>query len=237
MLKIADMGLGKKLEGSETSFRTGQGSYGWQAPESLLNDRMTKSVDIFSAGCLLFYVLTDSKHPFGERFEREMNIISGKYDLTPINNNPEAYDLIESMIQSDPSKRPNTHDILNHPFFWNDLRKLNFLQDASDRLESEEDNSVLVHQLEAHAPDIVANDWLKKLDQTLIDNLGKYRKYRGDSIKDLLRVIRNKKHHYRDLPQNIQEKLGSIPYGFLNYFTSKYPLLFIRTYKVLGITI
>lgn len=31
-------------------------------------------VDIFSAGCVLYYVLSGGDHPFGESFERELNI-------------------------------------------------------------------------------------------------------------------------------------------------------------------
>lgn len=46
--------------------------------------------------------------------------------------------------------------------------------------------------LEAEAPEIVGKDWLKSLDRNLIDNLGKYRKYDGGSVRDLLRVMRNK---------------------------------------------
>jgi serine/threonine-protein kinase/endoribonuclease IRE1 len=46
--------------------------------------------------------------------------------------------------------------------------------------------------LEAEASEIVGSDWLKSLDRNLIDNLGKYRKYDGGSVRDLLRVMRNK---------------------------------------------
>jgi serine/threonine-protein kinase/endoribonuclease IRE1 len=48
-------------------------------------------------------------------------------------------------------------------------------------------------ELESNAEDIVGKDWLKNsLDRNLVDNLGKYRKYDAGSVRDLLRVIRNK---------------------------------------------
>lgn len=46
--------------------------------------------------------------------------------------------------------------------------------------------------LESRALDIVGDDWQKAIDRSLLDNLGKYRKYDGKSVRDLLRVLRNK---------------------------------------------
>jgi serine/threonine-protein kinase/endoribonuclease IRE1 len=46
--------------------------------------------------------------------------------------------------------------------------------------------------LEMGAVDVVGSDWHKRLDKVFIDNLGKYRKYQGSSVQDLLRALRNK---------------------------------------------
>ena len=51
---------------------------------------------------------------------------------------------------------------------------------------------------------------------------------------DCLRVIRNKKNHYRDLPLSLRQELGSVPDGFLDYFTSRFPALLIYVYSVLS---
>jgi serine/threonine-protein kinase/endoribonuclease IRE1 len=55
-----------------------------------------------------------------------------------------------------------------------------------------EQENVVLSALENTAPEIVGQDWLKNLDRNLIDNLGKYRKYNAASVRDLLRVMRNK---------------------------------------------
>lgn len=56
-----------------------------------------------------------------------------------------------------------------------------------------EREDLILSALEAKAPDVVGQDWLRGgLDRNLIDNLGKYRKYDGGSVRDLLRVMRNK---------------------------------------------
>jgi serine/threonine-protein kinase/endoribonuclease IRE1 len=58
-------------------------------------------------------------------------------------------------------------------------------------MERDPPDPVLV-AVETGARDVVGVDWLKALDRSLIENLGKYRKYDGASVRDLLRVVRNK---------------------------------------------
>lgn len=47
-------------------------------------------------------------------------------------------------------------------------------------------------KLETGAFSVVGNDWNARLDKFFIENLGKYRKYDGKSIQDLMRALRNK---------------------------------------------
>ena len=74
-VKIADMGLAKTLSDDQSSFSfqvagsdgiavapTGLG--GFFAPEVLREGRKTRMVDVFSLGCLTFFVLTLGGHPF-----------------------------------------------------------------------------------------------------------------------------------------------------------------------------
>ena len=46
--------------------------------------------------------------------------------------------------------------------------------------------------LETEAMEVVGNDWHSRLDKVFVENLGKYRKYDGKSVQDLLRALRNK---------------------------------------------
>ena len=84
--------------------------------------------------------------------------------------------------------------MLMHPYFWTPSQRLAFLQDASDRFEIEERDppSPLLKVLERSAAKVVGPDWYRRIDRMLLDNLGKYRKYDGGSIRDLLRALRNK---------------------------------------------
>ena len=59
-----------------------------------------------------------------------------------------------------------------------------------------------------------AGPWMACFDAELVDNLGRYRKYNQGSLRDLLRVIRNKHNHFRELPESLQAKLGPLPQGY-----------------------
>lgn len=39
----------------------------------------TCAVDIFSLGCVFYYVLSNGNHPFGDTLRRQGNIISGEF--------------------------------------------------------------------------------------------------------------------------------------------------------------
>lgn len=71
--------------------------------------KLTRSIDIFSLGCICFFVLTNGDHPFGSRYEREMNILNDKMFLDGLSvmteGQYEAEQLIRSMCHADPRLR------------------------------------------------------------------------------------------------------------------------------------
>ena len=102
--------------------------------------------------------------------------------------------------------RPKASEVLHHPLFWNSEMRLSFLRDTSDRVELEdrETGSHLLKALESIAPIALGGKWNEKMDTAFITNIGLYRRYKFDSVRDLLRVMRNKLNHYRELPKEIQ---------------------------------
>lgn len=131
--------------------------------------------------------------------------------------------------------RPKARDVWHHPFFWSSEIRLSFLRDTSDRVELEdrENESKLLNALESKAMVAFNGKWDEKLETAFIDNVGRYRRYKFNSVRDLLRVIRNKLNHYRELPQEIKEILGPVPEGFDSYFSSRFPKLLIEVYRVM----
>ncbi|TPX75778.1 hypothetical protein CcCBS67573_g02946 [Chytriomyces confervae] len=264
---ISDFGLCKRLAEDQSSFHntmhTAGGTVGWRAPECMINQkpseqssdseqsqwvllapsqkmRITKSIDIFSAGCVFYYYLTSGVHAFGDKYTREMNILRGNHRLDRLDSifdgGAEAKDMIKKMIFKDPKKRLDSASVLLHPYFWTSSKKLAFLQDVSDRLESEEREppSAILKQLERGAPKVVGTDWTRKLDRRMLEDMGKFRKYDGRIVQDLLRAMRNKKHHYQDLSKDLKGVLGPLPDGFLAYFLGKFPGLFMHVYHMIA---
>lgn len=68
------------------------------------------------------------------------------------------------------------------------------MQDASDRFEIEERDppSPLLQTLESDASTVIGVDWYKRIDRVVANDLGKFRKYDGKRVRDLLRALRNK---------------------------------------------
>ncbi|XP_076451034.1 serine/threonine-protein kinase/endoribonuclease IRE1-like [Babylonia areolata] len=238
---ISDFGLCKKLAAGRLSFsrRSGAaGTEGWIAPEMLEEDsRTTCAVDIFSAGCVIYYAVTNGKHPFGDSLKRQSNIMMGDFYLECLrgDENVVCRELVESMIQFKPDTRPCASAVLKHPFFWSLERQLAFFQDVSDRIEKEEETSPVVENLEKNGLFVVKFDWRKAITVELQNDLRRFRTYKGRSVRDLLRAMRNKKHHYRELPEEVKASLGRVPDEFVQYFTSRFPRLLMHVYTAMEI--
>jgi len=71
--------------------------------------KITRAIDIFSCGCVFYYVLSNGDHPFGARYDRESNILKECYSLNRLREfgeeGVEAVDLIEKMIRHNPKER------------------------------------------------------------------------------------------------------------------------------------
>lgn len=252
--KISDMGLGKLLDQHRNSYGTASGrkgassassaqspgTVGWQAPELLrhngdlpkpTNKRKTAAVDIFALGCVFHTVLLPGKHPFGEWFERERNIILDQAELQDLHSWPLAQELVSKMICGDPEKRFTIHEVLSHPFFWDETRTMSFLLDVSDKVERDDKCSHTARALEIGSTKTVGSFWSRKIHGTLLEEMAQHRSYNSRTVRDLLRLIRNKRHHYHELPSAIQKLLGPIPTEFCDYFVSRFPRLVLHCYN------
>jgi serine/threonine-protein kinase/endoribonuclease IRE1 len=268
-LVISDFGLCKTLPDNVSTLigTTGNaGTVGWKAPELITQPRngdngsstgysrdsststdpvaqgVKRAVDIFSLGCVFYYVLTNGSHPFddeeGWMQMREYNIKKEKANLEGLrlgDDSEEPYWLIQWMLKTRPEDRPTALQVMNHPFFWSAEKRLNFLCDCSDHWEREPRDPPSVHLsiLEDWSDEILdkKRNFLGKLDAAFINSLGKQRKYTGDRILDLLRALRNKKNHYEDMDENVKAKVGPLPHGYLRYWTTKFPTLLMSCYE------
>ncbi|XP_010288316.1 PREDICTED: serine/threonine-protein kinase/endoribonuclease IRE1-like [Phaethon lepturus] len=211
---ISDFGLCKKLQGGRQSFslRSGiPGTEGWIAPEVLQEapkENPTCAVDIFSAGCIFYYVVSGGQHPFGDSLRRQANILSGSYQLSCLQE--EAHDklvareLIAAMISPEPQRRPSAPMVLVHPFFWSQEKQLQFFQDVSDRIEKEPAEGPIVSALETGGRSVVRTNWRMHISLPL-------------------------------QTADVQAALGSVPDSFVQYFTSRFPRLLLHTHGAMKV--
>ena len=130
------------------------------------NRSTTCAVDVFSLGCVYYFVLTNGSHPFGESFRRQANILTGEYNLDKMSDErwSTARSLIEKMISVEHTHRPTTTAVLKHPMFWPSEKVLNFLQDVSDRVDKETFDSAFLVAIERNKLEVVRNNWYDLLD-------------------------------------------------------------------------
>ena len=232
------------LNGDSTENNTGYSGSEPAVVDSQTNRRATRAIDIFSLGCVFYYVLTGGNHPYdsASKYMREANIVKGKYDISELANlgdyQWEAKDLIGRMLSHSPRSRPDARQVLCHPFFWSPEERLDFLCHVSDQFEFEprDPPSVALQVLESYAPDILMtsqSDFQRALPKVFLDTLGKQRKYQGHKLLDLLRALRNKKNHYEDMPEAVQEKVGPLPRGYLGFWTRRFPGLLMGCHEVI----
>ncbi|KAK3929300.1 Serine/threonine-protein kinase/endoribonuclease IRE2 [Frankliniella fusca] len=236
---ISDFGLCKKLQKGRMSFsrRSGiAGTDGWIAPEMLSGSgRTTCAVDIFSMGCVFYYVKTSGKHPFGDPLRRQANILSGDCRLNDLVGSQVDQlltgSLVKSMLSWEPLERPPAEAILAHPLFWSKAKIMSFFQDVSDRVEKDDaSTSSPLQALETDGARVVRGDWRVHICDEVAQDLRRYRNYRGLSVRDLLRALRNKKHHYRELSLEAQKSLGTIPDQFVMYWMDRFPRLLLHSW-------
>ncbi|KAL9057623.1 MAG: hypothetical protein Q9162_002238 [Coniocarpon cinnabarinum] len=238
--------------------------------------KVKRAIDIFSLGCVFFYVLTQGQHPFddeeGWMALRERNIKIGRArNMKALEMlGPDTVDLVTWMLHHDPEQRPTAAQVLAHPFFWDAEDRLEFLSAASDRFdqESRDGTSTVLRGVESYAdaviPKVVPSshalsathshlrtpspremqstmhlpipecNFLAQLDKRFIDTLGRQRKYDPAKLTDLLRALRNKFHHWDDMPEDVKAKVGEVPEGYLAFWENRFPCLVVKVWRAVG---
>lgn len=86
------------------------------APEQINDSKYNEKADIWSAGCII-YETASLRAPFEAttHYALAKKIKSGQLDRIPSTYTDDLMNVIQSMIQQDPEKRPSADDILQHP--------------------------------------------------------------------------------------------------------------------------
>ncbi|XP_062417112.1 serine/threonine-protein kinase/endoribonuclease ire-1-like isoform X2 [Pungitius pungitius] len=208
-VKLADFGISRRLPGGRSTYCSGRaGTKCWIATEILGGGDdgvpYKRSTDIQVAGMLIYYILSEGHHPFGDiPIECDHNILNGKYTLDLVQD-VLAKDLIESMIDKEPKNRPQVEECLSHPFFWTPVRRLGYIQKVGDRPDVQNYRNPevkLISSLEEHPGTGAFKQWKDKFPSELVKKMEKYSKVPyPDHMLAMLRFIRNGfAHHQEDM--------------------------------------
>ena len=244
---LSDFDLGHITE-EESLHKTKYGSLGWCAPELWnLQDR-TDAVDIFSLGCVFYFVLTRGEgHPFGLVSDMEgcqRAIISQDYHFSlsglqdsyqgSLHMSAIADDLLREMICFNPNKRIKASEILKHPLLWNSAQMLTFSHDIGDCIEGGKDPDIVAFKemLESGAGTVFVGSWMDQLDPLVRSDVQGFYKQR-DKLCALLRVVRNKIEHFQKLGNQLREFYFGSREGVVQYYVNRFPKLLSFTYRTL----
>ncbi|KAK2914375.1 hypothetical protein Q8A67_002774 [Cirrhinus molitorella] len=207
--RLADFGISRQLKQSETTLRTSiAGTRCWKAKETINDEAKTKykrSTDIQVAGMLVYYILSRGHHPFGKQPYCEVNILQGSYSLEHLDDDV-AKDLVKWMINEDPNNRPTVEQTLEHPFFWTDERRLEYLKKMGNQKEVEKYNNIdeeLLHPLKKCTEGKSVSKWKTELPSELVQKLESKKKPYPENTLGLLRFIRNLHEHHPDDAERI----------------------------------
>nr|XP_039263528.1 microtubule-associated serine/threonine-protein kinase 4-like isoform X1 [Styela clava] len=125
VVKICDFGMSKQvMPGQEFAAPSilRPGTDGWRAPEVLLHEPHDPMIsDTYSLALNLFYLWSYGKHAFGNDPDSWNHYIKHgiNLDLSQmlIQNSVEANQLLKSMLEREPSKRPSTREVMEHSVF------------------------------------------------------------------------------------------------------------------------
>ncbi|CAK7901306.1 serine/threonine-protein kinase Ypk1p [[Candida] anglica] len=184
-IALCDFGLCKLNMTNNDKTNTFCGTPEYLAPELLLNQGYTRSVDWWTLGTLLYEMLTGLP-PF---YDDDVNTMYGKILRNPLRfpsslEGTDAQDLLIKLLQKDPNHRlSDAETIKNHPFFqnidWNKLLTKSYFPPFKPNVENLLDTSNFDQDFTNEKPqDSVVDDFLSESVQKQFGGWT----YNGDNI-------------------------------------------------------
>jgi len=218
-------------------------------PEVLAGSRLTSAVDVFSLGCVLFFILTGG----GAAFSSDANIRGGRFDLTGLMSGLrprsalEARHLIAGMLVVEPAARPTAAVVLRHPLFWTAGQ---VVRAAKELHASGVDVELQLGEVGERGALIMAaacdtQGWQSRVEGGLLERMRQMGSAYEDDFPGLLRFIRNVLEHpptaaeSREVARNLDRESPGKSVGerkelFADWMVSCFPTLGIAVYECGG---
>ena len=182
-----------------------------------------------------FYILTKGEYPFGERADRQRNLLDRNLNYLHKLKDPAAKDLISWMLSHEPKERPSAKEALKHPYLQSSKRQFELLSKMGNQPEIKtkaHSRSSVVAELNKDG-----TDWQAVMEPHVLKYLitdlehGRLRTFNyGRSWTQCLRLIRNVDQHKNDRPRPLPQ-----PTEFgdpQEYFLKKFPNLPVVVHRI-----
>ncbi len=186
-----------------------------------------------------FYIVTKGEHPFGEKRDRLGNLLDAKPVSLDALKNPVLRDLITWMLSHDPKDRPSAEEALKHPYLQPAKQQFEMLCKVGNQLEikTRDVKSDVVRMLNSDP-----KDWRSQIApdiRTYLSIDSSKRKprrhnssYNTSSWTDCLRLIRNVKEHWHDLPRPRPKAFYDVG-DPQDYFLNLFPNLPFEVHRII----
>ena len=132
-VKLGDFGLSRVM-GTESVFAyTHVGTPYYMSPEQIQEQRYNEKSDIWSAGCVIYEMLS-LRAPFEatNQIQLAYKIKLGKIDRIPSHYSDELFAVVRQMISLEPASRPGVKNLMKHPRISFVIRQLEVRRKEAD---------------------------------------------------------------------------------------------------------
>lgn len=132
VVKLADYHMHKRCSAKKKQYVNVPSSLAWLPSEAHTNTvELTLASDVSALGMVFYWIITEGGHPFGDHLHTldtcVKNCKSGRYNLKPLQD-PFAHHLLQHMIYKEPEKRLTIREVINHPYFWTENKRIEYVQ-------------------------------------------------------------------------------------------------------------
>ncbi|KAH0790533.1 CAMK family protein kinase [Histomonas meleagridis] len=116
-LRLIDFGLSNSFSADSPELKTACGSPAYAPPEMILGHKYTKAADIWSAGILLYAMVTGELPFDDDDIQRLLQQIAFTEPHYPNYLSPQIVDLLHKILTKNPETRLTIEKIKHHPWF------------------------------------------------------------------------------------------------------------------------
>lgn len=201
----------------------------WMAPEQIhaidakdTTFEATFAADIFSLATVMFYIYTNGKCLFGNKYSSQLHRVRNNEPLSNLGKfvDPTFEKLIRAMTHTDPRKRPNINEVITHLEFLSYDFVFDFLTEvykySSKRFQIEKEiNRSFGYKRGRGWNRDLNREWNRYLNDT-----SSKKSYKYEQAFHLLGLIRDKYYHSDELPK---ELVPIDKASYMRYFVETFP--------------